>query len=40
MNKWALSLYIHCKNKGVMVAHLVTYIRTDLRSFTEIIVRI
>ena len=25
MNKWALSLYIHCKNKGVMVAHLVSY---------------
>ena len=39
MNKWALSLYIHCKNKGVMVAHL-CHIRTDLRSFTEIIVRI
>ena len=26
MNKWALSLYIHCKNKGVMVAHLVSYL--------------
>ena len=25
MNKWALSLYIHYKNKGVMVAHLVSY---------------
>ena len=25
MNKLALSLYIHCKNKGVMVAHLVSY---------------
>ena len=40
MNKWALSLYIHYKNKGVMVAHLVSHSHRFKLSFTEIIVRI